>query len=287
MDLSKKCKEYWGFDPAKTPFGMHIEEPDALFVWPEFGRVVDRIVRAIKRRQYLVLVGLACSAKTTAWAEAARRLREERSRVTVCQPRALDPRDYNEQTVYRVLVSAMTTAPLRQAREARALQVRELLQEQNTGGTAVVFAVNDAHKCDETFLLLTKRLWDDLDGFDRLLSVLLVGQPDLMRLVSGCREINERTEVVRMPGLGKHVRAYVEHECTRCGASEFPFDDSAIRAIERLRHDRWEQSHDHPLIVNNLAGAALHLAWDSTAQVVTDVHVNEAFSRGRFAGMDA
>ena len=235
---------------------------------------MDRIVHAIKRRQFLIVGGTACSAKTTAWAEAKRRLREEAVAAHFCQPLGLSPRDYNEQTIYRVIKYAISPPDdsrenaFKRSREGRAMQCRQILESQNDQGHPVCLAINDAHTCRVNFLIMCKRLWDDLYGFDRLLAVVLIGQPSLLSTTSGYPEINERTEVVRLPGLGKSLEKYLHHECARCGLEEFPFDETAIEQIRRLARPNWLETRDHPLVVNNVVSRALHDGWRIKAQAV-------------------
>jgi len=273
MDLSQACKEHWGFQPIPTPFGKTIRDAEGVFVWPAFDAVVRRIIRAIEWRRFLVVVGAACSAKSTAWSEARRRLSEKNVVCHICQPLGLDPSQYGESAIYSSLVQALAVKKsLARSREGRAYQCRQLLEAANAGGEekkqSVAFAVNDAHLACRDFLLMTKRLWDDLYGFDRLLAVILIGQPSLLSEVSDTREMAERAEVVELPGLGDSLSDYLAHECARCGAHEMPFDEGAIRVFSRLKGKDWQTTLDHPLIVNNVASRALHLAHKIKAPVV-------------------
>jgi type II secretory pathway predicted ATPase ExeA len=270
MELSDRCREYWGITAGREAFGVTLEH-DGLFRWAGFDRAVTQLRRAISRRQFIILTGAACSAKTTAWTEAQRQVAEGSATVRVCQPRGLDPRRYDEQTIFRAILNdaAPTGTRLAHAREDRATQVRRLLEDFNRSNVCVVLAVNDAHAARLDFLLMCKRLWDDLDGFDRLLSVVMIGQPAIATAVAGCREINERTEVVRMPGLGNNLGDYLAHECARVGMTELPFDEGAVAELGKLGGSNFETSHDHPLVVNNIASKALDLAFRVKMQVVT------------------
>lgn len=284
MELTKRCKDYWGFSPHTNPFGTHIEADDGLFVWPAFDEAADRIAYAVRRRLFLVVSGVACSAKSTAWAEARRRLARDDRSPHICQPLGLDPARYRDQTVYHAVKHTIEPpdgsreTSFRRFREDRAAQCRELLQRANASGRPVVVAINDAHACGMDFLRLCKRLWDDLAGFDRLCGILLIGHPSLVSKIGGCPEINERTEVLRMPGLvemtpaGKiadnHIEAYLHHEMARCGAAEFPFDESAIAQLTRLARPNWVETRDHPLVINNLVSSALDAAWRIKARTI-------------------
>ena len=277
MELSKSCKEYWGFSPFLTPFGTHVEKAEALFLWPKFEAVVERMVNAVEKRRFLLVAGAACSSKSTAWREAQMRLREKHVIIHIAEPVGLDPWAYDEQTIYRTVHRAMALGgqsdeglgsdkerrevALKRSREERALQCRRLLERANDAGQPTCLAVNDVHKCRRSFLFLAKRLWDDLYGFDRLLSVILVGQPDVVTAVTDIPEISERTEVVTMPGLGEALDDYLAFECRRCGLAAVPFDAGAVDAIKKLNTTNWTNTRDHPLVVANVASRALHEAW--------------------------
>jgi type II secretory pathway predicted ATPase ExeA len=278
MDLSQRCREHWGFKAGSHPFAKSIQDLEGLFVWPAFDDAARRITRAIEWRRFLVVVGPACSAKSTLWTEVKRREAESQTITNVCEPKGLSPVAYDEQTIYRCLVRGMTTSdtPLRRSREDRAWQVRQLLEQSNASKTAVILTINDAHLCRQEFLLLCKRLWDDLYGFDRLLSVIFIAQPKILTTIADCPEISERTDILRMPGLGDYLPEYLHHECTRAGAETFPFDATAVGLLKTLHRENWMASRDHPLIVNNIASRALHMAFTVKDKAVTESHVSEA-----------
>jgi type II secretory pathway predicted ATPase ExeA len=287
MDLSKRCKDHWGFSPFLTPFGKTIEAADGLFVWQEFETAVERVVDAIEHRKFMVLSGVACSAKSTCWNEARRQMTERTSVWHHCQPWGLAVRDYNEVNLYRCIKDAIMPfdgsreTAFRRDREARGRQVRDLLEQRNEKREPVCLAINDAHECRSEFLRMVKRLWDELYGFDRLIAIVLIGQPGLATMCSSIQEINERSEVVRMPGLGAALEEYLHHECGRCGAKEFPFDESAVAELAKLSSKNWLTARDHPLIVNNVVSRALDLAWRTKASAVVGDHISEAMRDGR------
>jgi type II secretory pathway predicted ATPase ExeA len=267
MDLSRRCREFWGLNPFEkvTPFPVHLDGAEGLFTWPAFEEVVDGIITAVARRQFLIVSGATCSAKSTAWDQARRRLADEFPTLRVCAPGGLDPAAYTEGTIYSAVkqtLSPFTHTP--RIREDRARQVRGLLEKSNADREPVVLAINDAHCCRLDFLLCCKRQWDSLDGYDRLLCLLLIGQPGLVSLIQGRTEISQRSEVVKMPGLGAHIPAYVAHEWARCSTEPqkpAPFDETAWRELGKLVTEDWAARRDHPLIVNRIVSRALFEAW--------------------------
>jgi len=260
MEMSRATKTWWGFDPKKQPFSNTIEEASGLFVWDAFDECVEDVVEAVLKRKFLCLIGPPCAAKSTCWAEAARRLRERKGIFHLASPLGLEPQAYSEPTIYLTLREAIApeSDPLRRMREERAAQCRRMLMRCNDAKQPVVLTINDAHACKGEFLLTLKRLWDNLDGLDRLLSVLLIGHSGLTAKVGQIKEINQRSEVLHVPPLGTAIPNYLQHECARCGLKDFPFDDSALDELDKLRNDAVpEAANDHPLFVNLVAAAAL------------------------------
>jgi len=282
MDMSRACRTWWGFDPKKTPFGNTIEEAGGLFLWPAFDDTVELICEAVLRRRFLCVVGVPCSAKSTAWAEASRRLKERRSVIHLARPRGIDPQAYSEPTIYLALQACISpTTHMRRMREERAAQCRALLEKCNDAKQPVCLLVNDAHACREQFLVTVKRLWDDLYGYDRMLSVILVGHPQLAATVATISEIDQRSELVILPGLGDALPAYLAHECARCGLAASPFDDSAIEELYKLGSDNWTASKDHPLYVNNVVSLAMTRAHEIKHRPITADLIAEAARKAR------
>lgn len=275
MELSRRCKDHWGIGRNLTPFGTHIEEAGGLYIWPEFDELVERIEQAVARRKYLIVAGAACSAKTVAWTEAKRRL-AAKALHHFCEPCTLDKSQYRDQTIYHAIKHTIEPPDgsrdrmLRRFREDRATQCRQLLERCNVQQQPVVLAINDAHECQREFVILCKKLWDDLEGYDRLLAIILIGQPGLAACVADCREVAARSEIVWTPGLGSidNIRGYLDHECARVGITHSPFADDAVAELGKLRRDRARDTLDHPLIVNNIVSRALHDAWRIKASAV-------------------
>lgn len=282
MDMTRACRTWWGFAPGKSPFNNTIEEAQGLFVWSAFDDTVELICEAVLRRKMLAIVGVPCSAKSTAWAEACRRLREQRSVIHLARPLGIEPQAYSEPTLYLALAKCIQPSTrLRRMREERAAQCRAMLEACNDAKQPVCMAINDAHACHPQFLVTVKRLWDDLYGFDRLLSIILIGHPQLAATLATIPEIDQRSEVVILPGLGDALPAYLAHECARCGLATSPFDDSAIDELYKLGSDNWTAARDHPLFVNNVVSLALAKAHEIKHRPINGDLIADAVRKAR------
>jgi type II secretory pathway predicted ATPase ExeA len=263
MELSRRALEYWGLSVRKECFGNTLHDEDDVFVWPAFEEAVESIIEGVERRRFMQLVGSPCSAKSTIWSMARRRLAAGSRPWHCCQPQSAQIGKFNEACILVTVRHTITGADnYARDRETRARQVRKLLEEQNAKGNLVTLAINDAHDASDKFLLLLKRMWDDLYGFDRLLSVMLIGHAGLLTMTSKVQEIAQRAEVIYSPGLGDSLQAYVQHELARCGCDRWFFDAEAIDELSKLsgdpkKPDNWRTRRDHPLLVNNIIRRAL------------------------------
>ncbi|MCE5279399.1 MAG: AAA family ATPase [Planctomycetaceae bacterium] len=282
MDLNRKCKDFWGLNPAATPFGKHMEDEGGMFVWPAFEDVVEKIVHVIKHRSFLVMSGEACSCKTAAWSHAKRLLVEESIAPKFSQPMGLNPSKYNESTIYHAIVYSIAPpdgsaqSAFKRTREDRAHQCRQLLEAQNARQVPVVLAVNDAHDCQLAFLKMCKRLWDDLYGFDRLLSVILIGHPSLLAMARSCKEIDERMEIVEMPDLGDSLEDYLAFEFNRCGSESMPITPDGVARLGSI-------VKRHPLLINNVVSRALFEGFRIKADAIDARLIERAASAERGA----
>ena len=285
MELTRKCLDFWGFAPTfndALPFDRTLDKVDNIFVWDCFETVTRRICRAVKRREFLVVAGCACSAKTTAWQAAEEELKDSFPNWHLAKPRGLDVSKYSDINLGRCIAAAIDPlANIKRDREARGIQLRNMLENANADNRPVVLLINDAHLCNRNFLLLCKQIWDDMDGFDRLLSVILIGQPRLIQIIRDIPEISERTEVVRMTGLENKLEDYIRHEFNRFGIADekIPLDDSAIAELKKLSSKNWTAARDHPLIINNIVSRALNLAWKIKEKTISADIIAEAMRK--------
>lgn len=276
MQLSTATKKWFGFEPTTNPFSDTPDGAEALFRWPAFDDVVERIVEAVLGHRFLIVAGNYGSSKSTAWQLAREQLEgSPRANVLIAEPAGLDPRTYDDNTVYRAVVHCIGDGQkLRQSRADRATQCQEILaRHYDRSGPErkcrSAFVVNDAHCCKRDFLLMCKRLWDQLHGFARMTAVVLIGQAPLYAAVEREGEISVRREVVILPGLGQHIPDYVRFECTRCGVeADSIFRPEAYEALRTLRSDKRFDTNDHPLRVSNVVARALRTAQSIRSKTV-------------------
>ena len=117
-----------------------------------------------------------------------------------------------------------------------------------------------------------KRFLELRQRLSRLLGICLVGQPELLTLLSDkspeVREVMQRCEIIELPPLDNDLEAYIAHKFARAGAkAEDVLAADAYDAIRArlIRMPRGGKASDavslcHPLVVNNLVTRAMNAA---------------------------
>ena len=175
-----------------------------------------------------------------------------------------------------VIRNIAPSEPLRAGHERRSDQMHKVLRASAQVGNKHVLIIEEAHDLAVPTLKALKRFYEMEDGFKKLLSIVLVGQPELARKLSEknpeVREVVQRCELVTLPPLNSNVADYLRHKFKRVDMDWAtvvePDAVDAIRTVlrrnvsetlggKRVQH---EQSLCYPLAVNNLLTRAMNQA---------------------------
>ena len=152
--------------------------------------------------------------------------------------------------------------------EARFRQVHETLRNSARAGHSHVLIIEEAHSLPMATLKHLKRFRELKDGLRPLLSIILVGQPELATKLSEhnpeVREVVQRIELVALPPLGNNLAEYLGQRFKRQGLPlEKVMDNGALEALRaRLTPPRGEGSLLYPLAVHNALAGAMNRAAD-------------------------
>lgn len=114
-----------------------------------------------------------------------------------------------------------------------------------------------------------KRFFELEDGFKKLLSIVLVGQPELKLKLSErnteVREVVQRCEIVELAPLDAELENFVAHKLARVGkkVEEIFEEDTFLAVRQRLtatNRNKTTTSLLYPLAVGNLLTAAMNMA---------------------------
>ncbi|EMC0203091.1 AAA family ATPase, partial [Salmonella enterica subsp. enterica serovar Montevideo] len=178
-----------------------------------------------------------------------------------------------------------TIAPLesiRRSQDARFRQLHRVLKDSSQAGFSHVLVIEEAHSLPVPTLKHLKRFFELESGFKKLLSIVLIGQPELATKLSErnmeVREVVQRCEVVELLPLDNNLEEFLTFKLQRAGKQLTDIMDAgAVDAIRaRLSnpgsHRKNRVSLLYPLAVSNLVIAAMNLAAEiGVPQVNADV----------------
>jgi general secretion pathway protein A len=147
------------------------------------------------------------------------------------------------------------------------------LLEQHSRGRRVVVVIDEAQNLSPEALEQVRLLTNLETAKDKLLQMVLLGQPELRQLLQrqNLRQLAQRiTARYHLAPLNQdESRAYVLHRMKVAGAPRSPFRNSALRAL-------YQRSGGVPRLINIIADRALAAAYARESAYVTAGMVNAA-----------
>ena len=259
--------------------------PEDVYLSPESRYVREFMYDAARHGNFLAVVGESGSGKSTLREDLIERLKEDGDGVVIIEPYTLSMSggQNGKPMLARHIAEAViaTLAPgasIPRSQEVRDRRLHKLLKDSNGAGMRHVLIIEEAHDLHPQTLKALKRFWELKDGLKRLLSIILVGQPELMDKLGSnqadVREVVQRCVPVEL-GPVKDPADFLSHRFSRAGA-----DLAAVfepDALETLR-DRLIVARDmsgkgaykgYPLAISNFATAAMNLAAGLGERTVT------------------
>ena len=271
--LSPSTKAHFGlpFDPLNA----QLLGPKDVFLSPDMRVVLETLNACAKNGGALALVGESGSGKTTLKQMLAAQLGAADSRVTYIEPYVLAMED-NDQLgktlkslaiAYAIIKKLEPLAKPKREAQARFEQLHTLLQNNKAGGNHTVLVIEEAHALPIPTLKHLKRFLEmPSDGFRPLISVILIGQPELaMRLNPKnmeTREVSQRFEIMTVPPLNAQATDFLKHQFKKADTLlDAVFDKGAVDAlVARLGGNGTHANHLYPLALCNLAASAMNAA---------------------------
>jgi len=220
---------------------------------------------------FLALAGESGSGKTTLKNLLLEEL-AERAEVVVIEP-AIIGMEADDRTGKTLKATHIADAILREVSpfekpkrslEARNIQIRDAMARamKDNPKRRFLLLIEEAHRLPVPTLRHLKGFYELRAGGRQLLSILLLGQPELARRLSPLdmeiREVWQRCEIVSLAPLGKQLPDYLKH---RLGAAATAFAPDALDALTaRLTAQPDQRSFLYPLAVDNWSAAAMNLA---------------------------
>lgn len=275
--LSQAAKRQ--FKLFRDPFQDEIGEIGDVFMADDQRYIGEAMFQTAKHGGFIAVVGESGSGKSTLRKGLLDRVRDLPIRVIF--PLTVDKSKMSTSNICQAIINDLSPGTKVQSKlEGQARQVRDVLLASARADCAHVLVIEEAHDLDIKTLKYLKRFYEIEDGFRKLLSIILIGQPEMKYLLDAqrhpeAREVINRIEVAELLPLGQQLEAYVTHKLKRANVDPASIiDPDAYEAIRArwTRVDsisRREVSQLYPLIVNNTLTRALNHAAEIGAPLVT------------------
>jgi type II secretory pathway predicted ATPase ExeA len=256
---------------ARDPFSDP-EKADDVYLNREIRYVRESMYQVARHGGFLAVIGESGAGKSTLREELVDRIKREEQAVIVVEPYvlAMEAQDSVGKTLrsHHLAESIMAAiAPLAKpmsSPEARFRQLHHALRDSARAGHSHVLIIEEAHGMPLATLKHLKRFRELKDGLRPLLSILLLGQPELALKLSEhnpeVREVVQRIEIVTLPALGTDLETYLKHRFARVGAAiDKIFEKDAIDALRaKLTPSRASGTLLYPLAIANALSAAMN-----------------------------
>jgi len=269
--------ECWAAPPGDLYLGFYgLEEnpfaqtpnPRYFYASPGHAEAISRLVYAINRKRgFALLTGEIGSGKTTVCRTALRAV-DRRARVALITSTFL--------TRQELLIALCEEFDLEPARRRKVNFLRALqhyLIEQYQNERLVVVVLDEAQNLSPPVLEEVRMLSNLETEEDKLIQIVLLGQPELARKIdrTELEQLRQRITVRYhlMPLELSETRRYIEHRLSVAGGGKARFTDRAYAAV-------FEASGGVPRLINSLAEAALIIGYSRGRQEITEEMVRAA-----------
>lgn len=276
------------FSLFRDPF-EELQNAQDMWVSPDIRYVRETMYQTARHGGFLAVVGESGAGKSTLRRDLINRIMDANDPVIVIEPYVLasednDTKGKSLKSTHIAESMMAAVAPLAKPKsspEARFAQLHKALKESHAAGYRHCLVIEEAHSLPIPTLKHLKRILELEVGFVKLVSIIMIGQPELDVKLSernaDVREVVQRCERVTLaPVSANLLKEFLTFRFSRAGKqlSEV-IDDSGIEAIAaRLsqpsrRGGREETvSMLYPLAIGNLVNAALNMAADIGAPLV-------------------
>jgi len=270
-----------------NPFDGEVTTDEQMFNSGEVAYIREVMLQCALSSRFVAVVGESGAGKSTIKADLEARLERDHKSVLLIQPPVLgmEERDtpLKATDILATMIAALNPlAAIPQTIEARSRLVKKLLAASVEAGWQHLLLIEEAHKLSDPTLGHLKRLHEVRAGRKPMLGILLVAQPELVAKLdprrAHLREVAQRCEIVHLLPLDGDLRPYLTHRAKAAGRDLGDLiDDSGVEEIRArltvkrpaLNGKSAATSLLYPLAVNNLMTAALNVAAELGAPLVT------------------
>lgn len=270
------------FKIFRHPFINDINQSTDIFKSEDHMFIEASMLDAAKNGGFLAVIGEVGSGKSTIRREVMVALKRE-SKILVVFPQIVDKGRVNAGSICDAIIMDLSEEKPKIKQEHKTRQVTRLLQARRSAGYHVCLFLEEAHDLTTTALKHLKRIYEFEDGYNKLMSIVLIGQPELKQTLSEdqhpeMREVIRRIQKAEILGLNGDLRSYLALKFKRVGADISKImTDEAIVALSKKLHTTGpggkKVSHAFPLLVNNLVAEAMNEAVEMGYELVNETVV--------------
>lgn len=289
--LSENTRRH--FKLSRDPFADPRETADVFTASSDVRYVRESMMDKVRHGGFLAVIAESGAGKSTLREELIDRLQREQQAVLVAQPYvlAMEDSDVRGKTlkslhIAEALMAVIApTAKTLSSPDARFRQLHTALRESSRAGNRHLLLIEEAHAISIPTLKHLKRFLELKDGLRPLVSIILIGQPELAGKLSEqnpeVREVVQRVEIVHLPPLDNNLGPYLQHRFERIGlklsdvVEQGAVDAIVTRLTTQTGTSRSKASNLYPLAVHNVLARAMNRAAALGAPTVTAEMVRE------------
>jgi type II secretory pathway predicted ATPase ExeA len=272
---------------ARDPFSDQIDADD-VWMSRSLRYVQESMTQCALHGGFTAVVGESGSGKSTLRKNLIHGLRQQNTPVIVIEPYVLGLEENDllgkslkaMHIAEAILFTLAPTQRMPRSPEQRFRLLHQVLRDSRRAGNRHVLIIEEAHSLNAHTIKHLKRFFELEDGFDRLLSIILIGQSELKDKLSETnavvREVVQRCDIIELHPIDD-VADYVRHRCARAGLNATKlFDDAALDMLpaklsgpQARRGQAGRLSLLYPLAVGNMLTLALNAAAEAGESKVT------------------
>lgn len=276
------------FKLFRNPFATELESADDVFFSGDARYVREGLWHTAISGGFIAVVGESGAGKTTLIRDLENNLFHQKKSVITIRPYVLGMEDNDKKGktlksahIAEAIMTALAPhAKLRASPEARFRQLYETLRLSNGAGNAHCLIIDEAHALSIPTLKHLKRFYELELGFTKLLSIILVGQPELKDKLSEhnseVREVVQRCEIIALAPLSSEcLQDFLSFKLKRVGKNlSDVFEKDGIAALcahlsfgaRKNPKTGVAPSLLYPLVISNFLTACLNLCAELGAQ---------------------
>lgn len=260
--------EYWGF--REFPF-ENVPDPRFFYLSRSHKEALSRLIYAAKMRKGgAMLSGEVGCGKTTLTKVCVQALTGDRYEIGLIINPKLEPVEFLQEVLYQF---GMTDVPGSKGNCLHMLN--EKMLENMKEGKDTLLIVDEAQLLDESNLEEIRLLLNFQMNDRFLLTILLLGQPELREKIRGIEQLDQRIAIKYhlAPFDFNDTARYILFRQKKSGRKENIFSRDAIEKI-------YEQSRGVPRKINNLCDMALLIGYSKNEKMVNTSVVESIIQDG-------